>query len=67
MTFKLFFKCLDFYTNPEQFIPERFDRENGGVKSFEDRGILAPFSDGPRICLVNIRIIFTLIMIFEYS
>lgn len=33
------------------FHPERFDRANGGVKSFQDRGVLIPFGDGPRTCL----------------
>ncbi|CAG9806373.1 unnamed protein product [Chironomus riparius] len=39
------------YTNPNEFIPERFDPENGGIKAFQDRGVLAPFGDGQRICL----------------
>ncbi|CAG9806372.1 unnamed protein product [Chironomus riparius] len=41
----------DYYLNPNEFIPERFDPENGGPKAFEDRGVLLPFGDGPRICL----------------
>ena len=41
----------EFYPNPETFIPERFDPENGGVKSFLDRCVLIPFGGGPRICM----------------
>lgn len=40
----------DYYYQPEDFIPERFDDENGGVKSFKDRCELIPFGDGLRIC-----------------
>lgn len=40
-----------YYKSPEDFIPERFDPENGGVKAFRDKGVLMPFGDGPRICL----------------
>jgi cytochrome P450 len=40
----------DFYPEPETFIPERFDPENGGVKAFKARCVLIPFGDGPRIC-----------------
>lgn len=39
---------LEFYFNADEFIPERFNPENGGVKSFFDRGLLIPFGDGPR-------------------
>uniref|UniRef100_A0A1L8E4F6 Putative cytochrome n=1 Tax=Nyssomyia neivai TaxID=330878 RepID=A0A1L8E4F6_9DIPT len=39
------------YNNPNDFIPERFDAENGGVKFFRDKGVFLPFGDGPRICL----------------
>lgn len=45
------FLLLDYYPNPESFNPERFNSENGGVKSFKDRFVLIPFGDGPRICL----------------
>lgn len=41
---------LEYYPNPEKFIPERFDPEHGGVKAFADRCILIPFGDGGRIC-----------------
>ncbi|XP_059618985.1 probable cytochrome P450 28a5 isoform X1 [Phlebotomus argentipes] len=41
----------EYYYQPEDFIPERFDPENGGVKAFRDKGVLIPFGDGPRICL----------------
>uniref|UniRef100_A0A240SY17 Cytochrome n=1 Tax=Lutzomyia longipalpis TaxID=7200 RepID=A0A240SY17_LUTLO len=39
------------YNDPHEFIPERFDPENGGVKHFRDKGVFLPFGDGPRICL----------------
>lgn len=42
---------IEYYHDPEAFIPERFNPEHGGVKAFRDRGILLPFGDGPRICL----------------
>lgn len=41
----------DYYADPENFIPERFDAEHGGVKAFKDKGVLLPFGDGPRMCL----------------
>ena len=41
----------EYYTDPEKFSPERFDPENGGLKSFKDKGVYLPFGDGPRICL----------------
>lgn len=40
----------EYYPEPEAFIPERFDRENGGVKMFKEKCVLIPFGDGPRIC-----------------
>lgn len=39
------------YSNPDEFIPERFDAAHGGVKAFKDRGMFLAFGDGPRICL----------------
>ncbi|GAB0098876.1 Cytochrome P450 [Sergentomyia squamirostris] len=39
------------YDQPDEFIPERFNPENGGTKAFRDKGVLVPFGDGPRICL----------------
>ncbi|XP_059618983.1 probable cytochrome P450 28a5 [Phlebotomus argentipes] len=46
-----FHRDPEFYENPNEFIPERFDQENGGVKAFREKGVFLPFSDGPRICL----------------
>ncbi|XP_055852162.1 probable cytochrome P450 28d1 [Episyrphus balteatus] len=40
-----------YYPQPSEFIPERFNPENGGVKKFRDMGVFLGFSDGPRICL----------------
>ncbi|KAG5671161.1 hypothetical protein PVAND_001374 [Polypedilum vanderplanki] len=41
----------DYFVNPTEFVPERFDAENGGVKEFRNRGVLMPFGDGGRICI----------------
>lgn len=41
---------IEFFPNPDNFIPERFNPEHGGVKAFKDRCVLIPFGDGPRIC-----------------
>lgn len=40
----------EYFHDPEDFFPERFDPENGGVKAFRDRCELIPFGDGLRIC-----------------
>jgi len=39
------------YPNPNEFKPERFDAEHGGVKAFTEASTLMPFGQGPRICL----------------
>lgn len=41
----------EYYKNPEKFDPDRFSPENGGIKSYRDKGVYLPFGDGPRICL----------------
>lgn len=41
----------EFYPKPNEFIPERFDAEFGGVKAFKDKGVFLTFGDGPRFCL----------------
>lgn len=41
----------EYYENPEEFLPERFDPATGGIKPFTDKCVLMPFGDGPRICL----------------
>ncbi|XP_055710224.1 probable cytochrome P450 28d1 [Phlebotomus papatasi] len=41
----------EYYTDPNKFIPERFNPEHGGVKAYRDKGVLIPFGDGPRVCL----------------
>lgn len=43
--------CADYYSQPDMFIPERFDAEHGGLKAFKDRGVYLSFGDGPRMCL----------------
>jgi cytochrome P450 family 28 len=43
----------EYYPNPEKFDPDRFSPENGGIKSFIDRGVFMPFGNGPRICPGN--------------
>ncbi|XP_061396361.1 probable cytochrome P450 28d1 [Musca vetustissima] len=40
-----------YYKNPEEYIPERFLPENGGVKKFREEGKYLGFGDGPRICM----------------
>lgn len=39
------------YADPLDFIPERFDADQGGVKAYRDKGAFLSFGDGPRICL----------------
>lgn len=42
----------EYYNDPEEFIPERFDAAaNGGLKAFKDKGVYLTFGDGPRTCL----------------
>lgn len=41
----------EYYPMPLEFIPERFDSANGGIKAFKDRGVFLTFGDGPRFCL----------------
>lgn len=40
-----------YYENPNEFRPERFVIQNGGVKKFKDMGVFLAFGDGPRQCL----------------
>lgn len=41
----------EYYPNPEEFNPDRFSPDMGGLKSYKDKGVFLAFSDGPRICL----------------
>jgi len=41
----------ELYPKPEEFLPERFDEENGGIKAFKDRCIFLPFGDGNCHCM----------------
>ncbi|CAH1722357.1 unnamed protein product [Chironomus riparius] len=41
----------DIYENPHEFMPERFNEENGGVKAFRDKCVLIPFGESAHICL----------------
>lgn len=45
--------CHDpqYFPNPDEFHPERFSEENGGVKKYKDLGLFFPFGSGPRTCL----------------
>lgn len=40
-----------YYEDPEEFKPERFLPENGGVKKYREEGKYLGFGDGPRTCL----------------
>lgn len=40
-----------YYPDPEKFDPERFSAENGGMKTYKDRGLFLAFGDGPRACV----------------
>lgn len=46
-----FQRDAQYYPKPNEFIPERFDSEHGGVKAFKDKGVFLTFGDGPRMCL----------------
>lgn len=39
----------EYYTQPEEFIPERFDERD--VKWYRDNCYLLPFGEGPRTCV----------------
>lgn len=41
----------EFYTNPSQFMPERFLEEPDALKVLREKGLYYGFGDGPRICL----------------
>lgn len=45
------FAFEEYFHDPEDFIPERFNAEHGGTKVFKEKGVFIPFGDGPRICL----------------
>lgn len=49
----MFHFTIDYFPSPEEFKPERFDFEHGGIKAFKDQFFLIPFGAGPRICLGN--------------
>ncbi|KAL9886353.1 putative cytochrome P450 28d1 [Glossina fuscipes fuscipes] len=40
----------DYFEYPEDFWPERFNEEFGGIKKFREMGVFLPFGDGPRMC-----------------
>ena len=39
------------YPEPNKFDPERFSPNNGGTKPYKERGVYAPFGEGPRQCI----------------
>ncbi|XP_075154638.1 putative cytochrome P450 28d1 [Haematobia irritans] len=39
-----------YYENPEEYWPERFDNELGGIQKYKSLGVFLPFGDGPRMC-----------------
>lgn len=42
----------EYFPNPREFDPERFDRRNGrDPKILRDLGLFVPFGMGPRICI----------------
>lgn len=43
----------EYYPEPKKFDPDRFSPENGGVKTYIERGVFLPFGYGPRICVGN--------------
>ncbi|XP_004523893.2 probable cytochrome P450 28d1 [Ceratitis capitata] len=45
-----FHRDPDYFENPEEFWPERFAEELGGVRKYRDMGVFMPFGDGPRMC-----------------
>lgn len=46
----------EYYIKPSEFNPDRFNVENGGIKRFKDKGVWLGFGDGPRVCLVTLKI-----------
>ncbi|XP_036346274.1 probable cytochrome P450 28d1 [Rhagoletis pomonella] len=40
----------EYFENPEEFWPERFADELGGVRKYREMGVFMPFGDGPRMC-----------------
>uniref|UniRef100_A0A1A9UXZ0 Cytochrome P450 n=1 Tax=Glossina austeni TaxID=7395 RepID=A0A1A9UXZ0_GLOAU len=40
----------NYFAYPEDFWPERFNEELGGIKKFREMGVFLPFGDGPRMC-----------------
>ncbi|XP_037935753.1 probable cytochrome P450 28a5 [Teleopsis dalmanni] len=41
----------EYYSKPEEFLPERFSEETDGVKKYREKGVYFGFADGPRVCL----------------
>lgn len=43
---------LNYYPNPDEFDPERFDESQcSDLKTLRDEGLFFPFGHGPRMCL----------------
>ncbi|XP_011187810.2 probable cytochrome P450 28d1 [Zeugodacus cucurbitae] len=45
-----FHRDAEFFENPNDFWPERFAEELGGVRKYREMGVFMPFGDGPRMC-----------------
>lgn len=41
----------EYYPQPNEFKPDRFGPEHGGIKAYKDKGVFLTFGDGPRICI----------------
>ncbi|XP_014102333.2 probable cytochrome P450 28d1 isoform X2 [Bactrocera oleae] len=45
-----FHRDAEYFENPDDFWPERFAEEMGGVRKYREMGVFMPFGDGPRMC-----------------
>uniref|UniRef100_A0A1I8PW51 Cytochrome P450 n=1 Tax=Stomoxys calcitrans TaxID=35570 RepID=A0A1I8PW51_STOCA len=45
-----FHRDAAYYEKPDEYWPERFDEELGGIQKYRNMGVFLPFGDGPRMC-----------------